>query len=355
MRTVVFTLAAVTAVCACGLVIDPDKLVEGNGTPLDTTEGGPDTSTSVDGGTETGAADAGPDGNVVVEVPECVPALPTTNGAQGPYAIVTVTKGQPIACPAGYLAAAVEQGDSDFKADPAECSSAAGCSCGTATGTAKCGLRVRYFDDNQCTMEADSPTSLGGFNPCPSLDSEAYLKLEATVSGVTCTPSGTATPTAKPPPAFGSTTIVCAPDPNVKTAQCKGDDIPLPAAKDAEACILVPMAASCSGGDYGSARFLAKAAAFTDTRSCTCGCVGDPASSCTGGTASTWNGVFCSGAGSLALDIGTCRGREGHDVVTVTNGSTATGSPSCSARATPAGSASPTWDLKLCCLGGGGG
>lgn len=356
MKKIVFTLSAITAVCACGLVIDPDKLVEGNGTPLDTTETGPDTSTGgVDGSGGDAANDGGTDGSIVVEVPECVPPPPSIAGAKGPYAIVTVAKGAPVACPPGYLATAVDQGDGEFNAPSAECNSSAGCTCGAATGSAKCGLRVRYYDDSACTKEADTPTSLGGFNPCPNLDSEDFLQLEATVSGITCTPGGSTTPTAKPAPTFAKTTIICAPDPNVKTAQCKGSDIPLPAAKDAEACILVPVAASCSGGDYRSDRLLTKTGAVNDGRGCTCGCTGNAATSCTGGTAKAWDGFFCSGAGAnTTLPLDACVDRGGKDVIGTDTAPSASGSPSCSTRATPTGEASPTWDLKLCCLGAGG-
>ena len=35
MKKVMFTVAGVSVICACGLVIDPDKLVEGNGSEQD--------------------------------------------------------------------------------------------------------------------------------------------------------------------------------------------------------------------------------------------------------------------------------------------------------------------------------
>jgi hypothetical protein len=342
-----FTVGAVSALCACGLVIDPDKLVEGNASPVDTPDGGPDM--DLDGGSDTGA-----DGAVVVQVPECVPAIPPISGAKGPYAVVRADKGSPIACPPGYLATPIEQGDSEFESGPPECNSASGCSCGSATGTAKCGLRIRYYDDAQCTMEADTPTTFGLFITCPGLDTEPYLKLETTVSGSTCAPSGSATPSAKPAPTYGSTTFVCAPDPNVKTAQCRGEDIALPAAKDAEACIVVPIDASC-GGDYRSSRDLSTNGVFTDNRTCACGCTGNAATSCTGGTAKTWPGFFCSGTTTTALIVDECRDRGGHGAAMVESAPAASGAPSCSTRATPAGEASPTWNLKLCCLGNGGG
>lgn len=353
MKRILFGLGAVTVVCACGLVIDPDKLVEGNGTPIDTGDGGPDTSTGQADGGDGSAIDGGTDGSGGVEVPECVPPLPSTTGAKGPYAIVTVAKGAAAACPPGYLATAIEQGDGEFKSAPAECNNAAGCTCGNATGTAKCGLRINYYNDSQCTDQTGSTTSFSQFLACPVLNDKDYLRLESMVSGISCPASGSTPPTAKPPPAFGKTTIVCAPDPNVKTAQCKGTDVPLPAAKDAEACIVVPVSESCSG-DYGSTRLLSKGGAFTDNRSCTCGCTGNPATSCNGGKADTWPGLSCSGSMSTELNAGNCRARGGHLVAQVSVAPTVSASASCSARATPAGEALPTIDLKLCCIGNGG-
>lgn len=353
MKKLVFTLASVSVVCACGLVIDPDKLVEGNASPSTnaTTEAGPDTSggeTDSGAATDTGLVDTG-----AVEVPECVPALPNTPGVKGPYAVVSAPKGAPIACPSGYLPTVVDQGDGQFVAPPAECNNAAGCSCGTATGTAKCGLRVRYYDDTQCAGgEADSPTSLSGFGSCWDLDNKDYIKLETTVSGITCPPAGTAAPTAKATPSFGTTTIVCAPDPNVKTAQCKGTDIPMPAASSAAACIIVPTNASCSGVDYGSARLLSKTSAFTDTRSCACGCTGNAAASCTGGAARHFSGLLCTGT-ATSIAAGACQARGNDDAINVETAPTVSGTPGCSTRATPTGEATPTFDLKLCCLGGG--
>lgn len=347
MNKIVFTVATISVVCACGLVIDPDKLVEGNGTPIDTVDSGSDTgagTTDSGGTTNEGGGDGG-----VFEVPECVPPLPSTTGAKGPYAVVTGAKGSPIACPSGYLPTAIEQGDGDFKSAPAECESSAGCSCGSASGTAKCGLRIVYFNDSQCTDQSGSTTSFSQFVPCATLTPKDYMRLETTVSGISCPASGSATPTAKPAPTFGTTSIVCSPDPNVKTAQCKGSDIPLPAAKDAEACIVVPADANCSG-DYGTPRSLSKTGAFTDARSCSCACTANPTTSCTGGTADTWPGVFCSGANSIDLNAGVCRARSGHDVGQIDNAPSAAGSPTCTTRATSTGEASPTIDLKLCCL-----
>lgn len=351
MKKLAFTLASVAAVCACGLVIDPDELVEGNATPIGNVEAGTDAS---GGGNDTGAPDAGRDGNAL-EVPECVPARPATTGAKGPYAVVTVTKGAPVSCPAGYLATAVEQGDGQFKWSPATCDSAAGCSCGAPTGTAKCSLRMRYYDDNQCAgAESDDPTTLGGFTNCVPVDNEKYFKVESVVGGISCTPSGSATPSSKPAPSFGTTTIVCAPDPAVQTAQCKGDDVPLPAAKNAQACILVPMSASCAGGSYGLTRVLSKTLAFTDGRGCECQCSGDPSTSCTGGSVKTWSGFLCSGTPAVVA-ANVCRARgDDDDLASVDVAPTASAAPSCSARATPNGVVTPTWELKLCCLGSGG-
>ena len=90
---------------------------------------------------------------------------------------MTVSKGSPVACPSGYLPAPVDQGDGEFDANDVECSDTAGCTCGSASGTAKCGLRVRHFNDNVCTNESGNLTGLGGFNPCPTLDDKAAAAL----------------------------------------------------------------------------------------------------------------------------------------------------------------------------------
>lgn len=352
MKRVVFGLATVTTICACGFVIDADKLVEGNATGAPTEAGGADTSTGTDGGsdTDTGATDAGTDAPPVFEVPECVPAKPNAS-AEGPYAVVTASGGFMPACPVGYLATPIAQGKGGFTAPLAQCNDPTGCSCGAATGTAKCGMRMRYFEDGACTEEADTGDSVGGF--CAQLDDEDYLKLEATVSGVTCPPSGTATPTLKPPPVFGTTVYVCAPDPNVKTAQCKDGNVALPATKNADACVIVPANVSCSGNDYDSIRFYSKDGTFTDGRTCACSCSGDPATSCTGGAVNTFAMFVCSGT-STVLNVGACRSRGGDDSINVNTAPTASASPACTARATPGGEASPNNDLKLCCLGFGG-
>jgi hypothetical protein len=355
MKKIVFTLAAVTVVCACGLVIDPDKLIEGNSA----TNGGPDatdtpdTSTSdIDGSNPAGdaAVDAPEGGVITVDVPECVPQKPT--GAEGPYAVVIAPANlaQP-ACPAGYLATPVAVAKTDFASTSAVCGDSSGCICNASAGTVTCGLLVRSFDDSQCTKVADVAEAVG--TTCKSIDSENYYKLEYAVGGFTCSLSGgTATPTAKPTPSYATQFVVCSPDPSVQLAQCKGGETPLPQAANAAACIAVPVNQSCSTTGYGAVRLLSKSGTFTDNRSCACGCDRSQAA-CTGGTVTTYDDDFGCTANPSALDFGVCRARNSAENVIGVAPTPA--SASCTAKATPSGEASPTIDMKLCCLGSGGG
>lgn len=359
MNKVVFTLAGVSAICACGLVIDPDKLIEGNGaseTPDATTDASTTDTSAPDAGEDATFGDAsldGPDGGtLIVNVPECVPTKPP-GAVEGPYAVVFADATAPTpACPAGYLASPVALAKTDFEASAAACGDPSGCTCATSAGSVTCGFLVRYYQDSQCTKVADSPNGVG--TTCVQVDSENYLKLEVAVGGFACTQNGptTTSPTAKPTPTYKTQYVVCAPDPNVQLAQCKTGEVALPAAASAAACVIVPTTHSCPATGYGAVRLLSKSGSFTDTRTCTCGCGQSPAS-CTGGSVTTYDDDLGCSANPSALTVGACRARDSAD--NMIGVLPTAGTAACTSTATPNGEAAPAIDLKLCCLGTGGG
>jgi len=349
MNKIVFTLGAVTAMCACGLVIDPDKLVEGNGTPLedggaadtnaDANEGDGTTTTDANGGTDAASdADGGP---IFVEVPECVPAAP--NGTQGPYAVTFATSPAAAACPTGYLATPASSAKGNLVAGTIACGSTAGCACG-ASGSPSCGLRVRYYGDNQCTNLAGTDSLGGG---CLDLDNDAYLKVTVEVNGVNCSNTGSTTvaPTQKSTPKYVEDWIVCTPDPQVKLAQCKLGQVGLPPAKAAGACVITT-GGTCPA-PYIDRIDLSTTGGFTDTRTCVCSCSPSSAS-CNGGAATIFSEGNCLGGSSKNFDIDVCKPRDGDDGMTGT--SPTPGAAACGAKVTPDGACLPTADLHLCCL-----
>lgn len=344
MKKIVFSLGAVTAVCACGLVIDPDELVDGEASsPVSEAGGGSDVGTTPTAEASIDASDAASDGPSFVEIPECVPAAPA--GTQGPYAVTVGSPQVKPACPSGYLAAPVTTARNNLAAETVTCGSTAGCGCSTPSGTATCGLRLRYFTDSQCANAVDSD-ALGG--SCVDMKTEAYLKVEVTVTGVTCTNTGAATvaPTVKPTPAFREEWFVCAPDPNVTLAQCKTDQAALPPAKNAGACVITT-APACPA-PYTQSTQLSKNGSFTDNRACACSC-GGASSLCTGGSASIFSEDTCvDSPASFALE--TCLPRGGDDGMRGVLPSPSGGNAACAAKVTPTGTFVANDDLHLCCL-----
>lgn len=360
MKKVMFTVAGVSVICACGLVIDPDKLVEGNGSEQDSgltdvtvTEASAEDAETDGGIVIPDAALDGPEGGtLVVDVPECVPVKPAA-ATEGPYAVVFGSAAAPTpACPTGYLASPVAVAKTDFEPGSVVCGDPSACTCAAPVGSPTCGFTVRSYDDSQCTNFADTPFTVG--TACTDIDSENYYKLEYKIDGVTCTVNGpaTTTPTSKPTPTYKTQYVVCAPDPNVTLAQCKGGQVGLPQAANASACVVVPTNVTCAGTSYEAFRFLSKAGTFTDTRTCNCGC-GASQSSCTGGSVTTYNDDFGCTANPSALDLGVCRARLSADKVKAVLPTPA--AAACSNRATPGGQAQATIDMKLCCLGTSGG
>jgi hypothetical protein len=247
------------------------------------------------------------------------------------------------ACPAGYLATPIVTAKGDLTAEDIVCGSAAGCGCSAPTGTPTCSMRVRYFNDVACANSAgsDSVSAI-----CRDLNSSSYLRVETTVSGLTCTSTGplTVAPTVKPTPTYLEEWVVCAPDPNVPLAQCKMGLIGLPPASDAGACV-ISTDESCPE-QYSQEIPVAKSGAFTDTRACSCSC-GGAASTCAGGSATIFSQDTCGDAGS-AFAIATCLPRNGDDGMTAVV--PVPGTPACEARVTKSGMYGPTNDLHLCCL-----
>lgn len=335
MKKIAFTLGAVTAVCACSLVIDPEKLVEGSASPIDS---------SIDGGVDGADAatpDAPADGPTLVEVPECVPAAPS--GTQGPYAVTFGGVDTKVACPSGYLASPVATAKGALQADGIVCGDATGCGC-SASGTATCSVRLRYFSDSQCKNgeQGSSPLSAS----CRDIDSANYLKAERVATGVTCANSGASTvaPTTKPAPAYREDWVVCALDPGVSLAQCKAGQVPLPPAKNAGACVIA--SGTACPAPYSEAVDLSKSGTFADARACACGC--DAGASCIGGSATIFSDNKCEAAGKpFALD--TCLPRSGDDSMTAVLPSPAS-QPACTATVVPTGTVNANNDLRLCCL-----
>lgn len=345
-----FALGAVAMISACGLFIDPDKLTEGNGDdPGNGIDGSTDTGNGGNdgGGTTDAANDSGDGGELIVEVPECVPP-PLAGSTGGPYAVVTGVAGSALACPAGYLPTAVAQAKGTLAADPITCNDAS-CTCGAPGGTPSCKLKVSYWNDSACTKFADTPDLLT--SNCLDLDSEEFGRLDISVDGVICTTSGSTTtaPATKPTPAFKNDWLVCQPDPNVKTAQCKNGDVPVPAASNASACVIVPTNQPCSGA-YPVARDLSKAGTFNDARTCSCSCAVSP-SSCSGGIAEIFSQLNCSG-NATSVTPGTCFGvKNTNNEFARAKSSPSAGAPACASHAAPSGTLTQTTDLKLCCLG----
>jgi hypothetical protein len=323
MKKILFTLGALTAICACSLVIDPDKLVEGNGA-------GPGPSD-----------EAGTDG-ASVEVPECVPAIPA--GTMGPYALASAQAPADAVCPTGYRATPVASGKGNLGAEDIACESTAGCC--NPSGSVTCGLVAKYFDDSNCGSESGTATNATA--TCADLAiTKSHIKLELVSPGITCSPAGagTVSPTKKPAPAYATSYVVCAPDPSAKTAVCKDGFVAMPGAKDAAACVLVSAGGGCPA-PYTTGRDVSKSGAFKDDRTCTCAC-GVTTPLCTGGKATIYPQFSCGGS-PLALTRGQCTPIAGYDSI---DGVLPTPVASaCTATATPSGAITPDIDLHLCCL-----
>lgn len=342
MKRVLFTLSAVTVMSACGLVIDPDKLVEGNaadpGAP-----GGGDGGTEASGSIDSGGAgsDAKADG-APAQVPQCVPPKPA--GAEGPYAVVAATAPATAACPAGYLATPVGHAKGDLTADAMACANTGSCTCGAAGESPSCGYRLRYFIDFQCTKERGIPTTVS--STCREIANENYLKLEVVVGGVTCSQTGPATtaPSSKPPPTYQTDRVICAPDPAAKTGACSDGKVGIPPATNASACVTVPTSTPCPAPYTNTLD--GSSGAVNDGRTCACSCT-TSSTTCTGGGATLYEDFNCA-AGSAALAVDTCKISGTADSV---NGTPPVpGGAACAPKATPSGTLTAQNDVRLCCL-----
>jgi hypothetical protein len=327
------TLGAIAT--ACGLVIDPDRLVSDVGADAGTAVG------SVDGGDRT---DAAPDAEPPANVPACVPKPPSDTN--GPYAVVSSSAPQSLACPAGYLATPLAKGKGGAQTKSATCGDSSGCSCGGATGTPACALRVRYYDDFKCNDEVGTPDLVTP--TCTELPgTPSYLRVESAVTGMTCPPSGQATPTSKQPVTFASESWVCEPDPATSLGSCGAGEVALPPTENASACVILKSGDTCPS-PYTRTRDLSKDGAVIDDRACACTCAVEASGACSGGSATTYFDNGCQNA-PQSLPLGSCRIIAATDGIKGTPG-TLGGTPTCIPKAMPTGSARPATDLKLCCL-----
>lgn len=325
------------AAAACGLVIDPDDLIADLGRDDAGTAPG-DGGFALDGG-------VGFDALPPVNVPGCVPEPPT--GTDGPYAVVSTGSSFLLQCPPGYLSAPVKRGKGSPDIRPATCASDAGCSCGSTTGTASCGLRARYFENGSCTNEAnENPDPVTA--TCRELPNEDYLRLEVVVNGVTCAASGVATPTAIPKIDFRSESIACAPHPAATTGSCGPGEVPMPPAFGAVACVLVSGSGPCPSS-YPNLRELSADGGVDDQRGCACACPADGPTACDGGSARLYGSDTCGGFAIATVPPGACRSLGFADGI---NGTlpTLTGTVACVPSAVPIGDAGVINDVRLCCL-----
>lgn len=331
------TIGGLVTATACGLVIDPDKLIAGNGEPDDAGLPNRDVNSSDDG---SGSIDGGVDAPVIPVVPACVPPAPA--GTKGPYAVV-FTQGAPASCPTGYLAAPVTKGQTDLDRQPAKCGTI-GCSCSTIT-PASCTLQASWWGDPLCKDPTGDPSATVA--SCTDYPAKPYaFRVDVVTTSLSCQAQGSTSPTSKPAAVYNTSVAACDVDPAVAREPCDGGEVALSPITNARSCVVVSGAAKCAA-PYANAYSISTTGGVTDTRGCTCTCPSGT-TTCTGGIAIAYSGGGC-GGGTFDAGVGICRLRSGSDSVSGTPPAPG-GFVSCPAGSSPSGDVQPIDDLTLCCL-----
>lgn len=221
--------------------------------------------------------------------------------------------------------------------------SASGCACTcTAAGTPSCGGSIVTYKDNggasDCTgRDAGMIVGDGGCIPISS-GGQSNVWVGATappLQGITCTPTRTGTATVDSVPVR-----LCEPT-------CQADFCGQLTAAGATACII-----NSTGDVPCPAGYKQRTVVATSGNVACAPCNGcsPPAASCTG-TVSLWGSATCSGAHYTAVADGTCKaGPSGPgDFGSLSEQTTAPGSP-CNVQANdPGGDAGPVGAKTLCC------
>lgn len=333
---------AAAASAACGLVIDADELVADRASSEDAASSADQLAPSPGDSDGGGAA-------VVIgcrnasggSIPACVPAPPPGVDL---VAVLWGRAGTPIPCPIGYVDVAFV-GYADLEKSPPACAST-GCTC-NETGTPSCAARMQYFSDNACGVPTTSGTLEG--TACERTDRDNLGSASPTfsVTGVTCTPSGTS-PTVVDPAKFCTEMRACRPDPAATLATCPPGERATPATRNARACY---RASGACAAPYVSVPSFATSPQITDTSACSCAC-DTKDGGCTGGSVDVWassNG--CGGATTGTLASG-CRPRtDVHRSARLQANASLIPGALCTPSAKLTGAAVlPPADISLCCL-----
>lgn len=332
------TVGGLVTATACGLFIDPDKLIADNGEPDDSAAPVRDVNGGDDDG---GSTDAGLDVPVIPVVPACVPPAPA--GTKGPYAVV-FAQGGAAACPSGYLATAVATGKTDLKGQPVTCGTN-GCSC-TTTVEAGCPLKVSFWDDGLCKVASGDLAE--SVSTCADFPSKPYAyKVDVTAVSPMCQPQGSTSPTSKPPAVYDTSVAACGVDPGITREPCDGGDVALSPVVNARTCVVLSGAGKCAA-PYGTAYPISTTGSVNDTRGCACTCPSGGTTTCNGGNVQAFGGGGCAG-GVFDAGIGICRVRAGADSVSA-DVPVPGGFVTCQAGSTASGEVQPINDVTLCCL-----
>ena len=297
---------------------------------------GPTTEDSVDG--STGASESGSaEGETSVGgstsvgsdeacVDTCVAQVPS--GWQGPFYVADAAN--PIDCPNGYNA--IDVAYTGLVAPPAEC----GCSCTETPATCEVDFLLSIFS---CPAGLQRNLASGQCESHNTLGADVHIRASLGGSPVGCTANAAQT---VPPATWGSTSTLCAAP--ASGGDCGGDRCTAtpPEGVSTRLCISKEGETDCPGAGYEERTVMHRS--FEDQRSCQgCNCSGPP--TCTG-QAFVHDNASCSGDGQL-LEFDVCVDANvsgDYGISAMLDGGSCT-----STQAAPAGQATPTGAVTICC------
>ncbi len=357
----VATLALVAVpLAACDLLLDVDKLGDG-----ETSEAGGDAAGGDDGSGDDGSmpppdggADAVSDVFLVGDsrpppdgsIPKCVPAPP---GGVDPLAVTWTSIATPPTCPPGYTSPATLTAFADFASQDAKCALGS-CACPGPSGTGACSTEMEYYDDAACMVAHGAIDQLPG-GACVQLKPQganyAHSVSRFNGAGVSCPPTGAAA-TTKPPPVWGTAIAGCKRDPSAMLPSCgDGGLVPMTPTNEAFACYTTTGACVAP---YVTRFTFDTTTGYTDTRACQCTCQKDVSgAACAGGSIDSYPMQNCGGS-PTTFGNDTCRTAATYGATgrVRTEGTPPAGAVTCSAGTNDTGQATPASPtVTLCCLG----